>query len=123
MKLKRFSHLLFMWLVAICVSSLSFLRIYDTFPSASEIIFGHLVYGALALPFSFLHSVTFQGVEVLRMFGLSFVLLFSMYWIILFGSQMFYINKGGKLLLFFISIIILISSFRWLYYALAMSGI
>jgi len=123
MKLKRFGHLLLLWVLAIAVSTVKFSQIYDELPSASETLLGHLVYGVLALPFSLLHTVTFQGSEALRIFGFGFFLIIVSYWGVLFGAQLIYIRRGGKLLLAFSTIIILMSSFKWLYYAMAMSGI
>jgi len=123
MKLIRFSHLFILWLVAIGVSTIVFVKTYNEFPTISDVIFGHLIYGILALPFSFLHSVTFHSGEVIRIFGFSFFLLILSYWSILFGCQLIYIKRGGKLLLLISTIVILISAVRWLYYAMAMSGI
>ena len=123
MKLKRFSHLTLLWLMAIAISSITFSQIYGEVPSVSDIIIGTLIYGVLALPFSFLHSIMFQGTEALRIFGFSFIILVLSYWIILFGSQIVYIRRGGKCLFLVCAVIVLISSFRWLYYAMAMSGI
>jgi len=123
MKLKRFGHLLLLWVLAIAVSTVKFSQIYDELPSASETLLGHLVYGVLALPFSLLHTVTFQGSEALRIFGFGSFLIIVSYWGVLFGAQLIYIRRGGKLLLAFSTIIILMSSFKWLYYAMAMSGI
>ena len=123
MKLKRFVHLTIFWLVAIAVSALTFFRIYDDLPSLAEIIIGSLVYGFLALPFSFLHSVTFQGDIALQVFGGSFLLLITSYWIVLGLVQCLYIRQGGKVWMLISAGLILISSFRWLYYAMAMSGI
>lgn len=123
MKLKRLGHLAILWLVAMAISALTFSRIYDDFPSVSEIVGTSLIYGVLALPFSFLHSVTFHGSEALRVFGGGFLLLIASYWTALGVSQIAYIRQGSKISLLVSIIIVLVSSFRWLYYAMAMSGI
>jgi hypothetical protein len=109
-----------LWISAALISIVSFYFHGGYWPSVGDAIIGHTLYTLLAMPFSFVHTVTFYDGAALRIFGLPFIALLFGYWGTLIYLHVKYLKNREVKYLTLLAVIILLSSVKWLYYSMAL---
>ena len=112
-----------LWMMAAAISTAYFYFHWDHWPDVNEIIIGHTLYTLLAMPFSFLHTITFFDGSALRIRGLPLIMLLTGYWAAIIYLHVKYLRTGSLIFIIFLGIIMVISAIRWLYYSVGMMGI
>ncbi|MEZ5691036.1 MAG: hypothetical protein R3D71_05160 [Rickettsiales bacterium] len=121
--MKKFLSIILLWLMAIAISTTSFYFHWNHWPDIAEMIIGHTLYALLAMPFSFLHTITFFDGSALRVHGLSFIMLLIGYWAVLIYLHIKYLRTEKLIFILFLGVILIISAIKWLYYSVGMIGI
>ncbi|MBL4806184.1 MAG: hypothetical protein JKY31_02725 [Rhodobacteraceae bacterium] len=119
--LKRTGHLIAIWGLCVAISAVWFHNRWSQWPDGDDYILQAML-AIIALPTSFAHTLFHDG-AVLRIFGRPLLALLVVYWGVMIGLQVIYIRKGHRKYLLIFAILAMISALRWMYYAVAMSGI
>lgn len=111
--------LIMTWLLGICISIVIYIAVQNIFPSWMELLLAHTVYAIPGMPNSFLHTIGFYDDSMAHR-DLLFWLLCALYWAMLGTVHYWYFEEGREGKYMFVIIFFVIgSSFKWMYYAIA----
>lgn len=111
--------LIMVWVLAIFISVVGYVAFQHTYPSWQELLLGHSIYSLGAMPNAFLHMISFYPPDNTAHVDIFFWLLASLYWAMIATIHYWYFQEKEPRYVGVIAILVLLSSLRWLYFAVA----
>lgn len=112
--------LIMIWVLSVFISVTAYTAVQNTFPTGMEVLLGHTLYAIPAMPNAFLNTIGFYNDNAAHR-DLLFWLSCAFYWLLLGVVHYWYFeeNREPKYLAV-IAFFTLVSSFKWLYFAVAL---
>ncbi len=111
--------IVFVWIFAITVSTVSFVAITNTTPGIGEFLLGHTLYSILAMPNSFLNMVGLYSSNSPQTNYFFYLLAFG-YWGVVGAAHYWYFEEREPQYVLAIAFLLLTASVKWLYFAIIM---
>ncbi len=111
--------IVFVWVFAILVSTVSFVALTNTIPPIGEFLLGHTLYSVLALPNSFLNMVGLYSSNSPQT-NAFFYILVLMYWGVVCAAHYWYFEEREPQYVLAIAFLLLTASVKWLYFSVIM---
>ncbi len=110
--------LVMVWVLAISISIVSFIALQKAYPPYLDVLLGHTLYTIPAMPNSFLHLIGFY-MDSAAHHDLFFWLLAGAYWAAIGAAHYWYFEEREGKYVLVIALLVLSSSVKWLYFAVA----